>query len=60
MKKLNQLTLLFILTTQLLTAQSVESLKIKKYTQKNAHKIITEFSDFLSLPNVASDPLSQI
>ena len=58
MKKLNQLTLLFILTTQLLTAQSVECLKIKKYTQKNAHKIITEFSDFLSLPNVASDPLS--
>ncbi|UQD56304.1 M20/M25/M40 family metallo-hydrolase [Flavobacterium sp. K5-23] len=58
MKKHSQIILLLVLTTQLLSAQSVESLKIKKYTQKNANEIITEFSEFLRLPNVASDPLS--
>jgi hypothetical protein len=44
------------LTTQLLTAQSVESLKIKKYTKKNANDIITEFSEFLKLPNTTASP----
>ena len=58
MKKLNQITLLLILTTQFLTAQSVESLQIRKYTQKNANDIITEFSEFLKLPNTTVSPSS--
>jgi acetylornithine deacetylase/succinyl-diaminopimelate desuccinylase-like protein len=58
MTKLNIIISLLVLTTQLVSAQSVESLKIKKYTQKNANEIITEFSEFLSLANVASEPLS--
>jgi predicted nucleic acid-binding protein len=45
-----------ILTTQLLTAQS-ESLKNKKkHTKKNANDIITEFSEFLKLPNTTASP----
>jgi hypothetical protein len=37
-------------------AQSVESLKIKD--AKKCNEIITEFANFLSLANVASEPLS--
>ena len=57
MKKYSQIILLIVFTTQLLSAQSAESLKIRKQTQKNAKEIITEFSEFLKLPNVAIDPL---
>jgi uncharacterized membrane protein len=43
-----------ILTTQPLTAQSVESLKNKKTHKKNANDIITEFSEFLNYLITAS------
>jgi acetylornithine deacetylase/succinyl-diaminopimelate desuccinylase-like protein len=58
MKKLNIIISILVLTSQLVGAQSVESLKIKNYTKKNANEIITQFSEFLSLANVASEPLS--
>jgi acetylornithine deacetylase/succinyl-diaminopimelate desuccinylase-like protein len=41
------------------SAQSPEVLKIKKYGTENAGNIIKEFFAFLSLPNVASDPIAQ-
>ncbi|GHB52467.1 peptidase M20 [Persicitalea jodogahamensis] len=36
-------------------AQSAETLSIRNYGSQNADKIIREFSEFLSIPNVASD-----
>ncbi len=41
MKKLNHTVLFLILATQVLSAQSTESLKIRKQTQQNAKVIIT-------------------
>jgi acetylornithine deacetylase/succinyl-diaminopimelate desuccinylase-like protein len=51
--------LLGFLTGQLVSAQSPEVLTIRKYGNKNAGNIIKEFSEFLSLPNVAADPAGQ-
>lgn len=39
--------------------QSAEILTIRKFTTENAGKIISEFSEFLSFPNVAADPTGQ-
>lgn len=58
MKKLNHSVLFLILATQVLSAQSTESLKIRKQTQQNAKVIIREFTDFLKIPNVAANPKS--
>ena len=56
MKKFTPIIVLSILATQLLSAQSSESLKIKKQTQQNAKEIINEFTTFLRIPNVAENP----
>lgn len=48
---------LSFLIGRLVSAQS--SVPIRKYTNQNAGSIISEFSAFLSLPNVASDPDGQ-
>ena len=48
-----------MLTGQLVSAQSPEVLSIRKYCTQNAGSIISEFSDFLALPNVALDPTGQ-
>jgi acetylornithine deacetylase/succinyl-diaminopimelate desuccinylase-like protein len=58
MKKYTIPFLLIFLTAQVVSSQSAETLKIRNFTQKNANKIITEFSAFLSLPNVAAAPAS--
>jgi len=58
MKKFNQIIVLSILAIQLISAQSPESLKIKKQTQQNAKEIINEFTDFLTIPNIAENPVS--
>lgn len=52
-----QYTFLFfsLLICQFLSAQSPEVLAVKKYTQQNAGTIISEFTEFLSVPNVAAD-----
>src|SRR5258705_9743835 len=50
---------LVFLIDQLVSAQSPEILTIRKYGNKNAGNIISEFSAFLSLPNVAADPAGQ-
>jgi len=42
---------------RLVSAQSPEVLTIRKYGHQNAGNIITEFYAFLSLPNVAADPV---
>src|SRR5687768_11225670 len=47
--------LLSFLIAQLVSAQSSEVLLIRKHTTENASSIINEFSEFLSLPNVAAD-----
>ena len=48
--------LLSFLTSQLVSAQTPELLSIRKYGKTNAGKIIREFTEFLSFPNVAADP----
>jgi acetylornithine deacetylase/succinyl-diaminopimelate desuccinylase-like protein len=50
---------LSFLIDQLVSAQSPEVLTIRKYGNKYAGNIINEFSEFLSLPNVAADPAGQ-
>jgi acetylornithine deacetylase/succinyl-diaminopimelate desuccinylase-like protein len=40
---------------QYVSAQSPEVLTVRKYTQQNAGTIISEFTEFLSVPNVAAD-----
>ncbi|MBZ5859565.1 M20/M25/M40 family metallo-hydrolase [Flavihumibacter profundi] len=42
-----------------LYAQSPGTLKIRQYNQQNARNILSEFSEFLALPNVAADPAGQ-
>ena len=58
MKKSNILLILSFLFADTTFAQSPELLSIRKYTQKNAGKLITEYSSFLSLPNLAADPVN--
>lgn len=45
--------ILLFLSTQIGAAQAREILTIRKYTSQNAGTIISEFSNFLTLPNVA-------
>ncbi len=59
MKQFFFLHLLFLLTSHFVSAQSPEVITIRNYGVKNAGKIITEFSQFLSLPNVAADAAGQ-
>ena len=59
MRKFCFTILLTLLIGQFISAQSPGVLKIRKYVNSNAGKIISEFSEFLSLPNVASDPVGQ-
>ncbi len=40
---------------QLALAQSPETLTIRKYEEQHADDVIKEFTNFLSIPNVASD-----
>ncbi|MHC1706134.1 MAG: M20/M25/M40 family metallo-hydrolase [Bacteroidales bacterium] len=46
---------LFVIISQTALPQSPEILTIRKYTHKNTHSILREFSQFLSLPNNAKD-----
>jgi acetylornithine deacetylase/succinyl-diaminopimelate desuccinylase-like protein len=48
--------LMSFLTSQVVSAQSPEGGTIRKYVNKNAGNIISEFSEFLALPNVAANP----
>lgn len=59
MRKCFFFLLLCFLTNQLVCAQSTEVLKIREYGSKNAERIMSEFSTFLSIPNVAADPIGQ-
>ena len=59
MRKCIFFLLLCFLIGQFVSAQSPEVLTIRKYGNKNAGNIINEFSEFLSLPNVAADPAGQ-
>jgi acetylornithine deacetylase/succinyl-diaminopimelate desuccinylase-like protein len=58
MKKSNILLILSFLFADTTFAQTPEILSIRKYTQKNAGKLIAEYSSFLSLPNLAADPVN--
>jgi acetylornithine deacetylase/succinyl-diaminopimelate desuccinylase-like protein len=51
--------LLICLFNQLVSAQSSETLTIRKYSKENAANIIKEFTELLALPNVAADPAGQ-
>jgi len=42
-----------------ISAQSPETLTIRNYVQQNAGALITEFTEFLSIPNVAADTPGQ-
>jgi acetylornithine deacetylase/succinyl-diaminopimelate desuccinylase-like protein len=59
MKKSFLLLLVCFLIELSVFGQSPEAQKIRKYGNENAGKIIGEFSEFLTLPNVASDPIGQ-
>ncbi len=50
------LLLFTLLLNQLVSAQSAEVLTIRKHGAKNADVVMKEFTEFLSLPNVAADP----
>src|SRR5829696_5906753 len=59
MKKKFFLPILSFLISHLGSAQSPAVITIRNYTNKNAGNIINEFTEFLSLPNVAADPAGQ-
>jgi acetylornithine deacetylase/succinyl-diaminopimelate desuccinylase-like protein len=58
MKKPSLLFLISLLIYQAVSAQTPEVLNIRKFSQLNAGKIISEYSEFLALPNVAADPVN--
>ena len=45
----------FLCCTLFLTAQSSGPAKIQAYTESHSGEIVSEFTDFLSIPNVAAD-----
>jgi len=55
----NYFLLLSFLAGQFVSAQSPDVLTIRKYGNNNAGNIIYEFTEFLSLPNVAVDTAGQ-
>lgn len=56
--KVPLLVLLVLLTRTPLAGQSDVQSKVLAYRQQNEHKILKEFVDLLSIPNVASDQLN--
>ncbi len=58
MKKSNYLIILSFIIIQTAFAQSPEVLSIRNYANQNAGKLIAEYSSFLSLPNLAADPVN--
>jgi acetylornithine deacetylase/succinyl-diaminopimelate desuccinylase-like protein len=59
MNKYFLFSLLFFLIGQQASAQSSQTLAIRKYADKNAGEIVKEFTGLLALPNVAADPAGQ-
>ena len=59
MKKLLIIITLLTFEADILFAQSAEVLKIRDYGGKNAGSIINEFSEFLTISNVAADAEGQ-
>lgn len=57
MKKPFLIFLFSLLISQTVSAQSHGILDIKKFTKLNAGKMISEYSEFLALPNVAANPV---
>ncbi len=57
MKKPSLFFLLSLLISQAVSAQSPGVLSIRKFVQLNAGKMISEYSEFLALPNLAADPV---
>ncbi len=55
MKKITFLCFLTLSVVCISLAQSPETLKIRSYGTENADKIVREFSEFLSIPNIARD-----
>ena len=58
MKKSNYLIILSFIIIQTAFAQPPEVLSIRNYANQNAGKLIAEYSSFLSLPNLAADPVN--
>ena len=59
MKQYALLFLVVFFTAEFVSGQSPEVLTIRNYGVKNADNIINEFSEFLSIPNVAADAAGQ-
>jgi acetylornithine deacetylase/succinyl-diaminopimelate desuccinylase-like protein len=57
MRKHSYLLIVSCIIVQFISGQSSEILTIRKYTHQEAGNIILEYSDFLSLPNVAANPV---
>lgn len=57
MKKPFLFFLLSLLISHAVSAQSPGVLNIRKFIQLNAGKMISEYSEFLALPNVAANPV---
>ena len=47
------------LLSGMVEAQSPQTLRIRKYVQQNSGTIIREFTEFLSIPNIAADTAGQ-
>jgi len=58
MKKILNFFLLSLLIIQTVSGQSPEVLSIRKQVLQNAGNIMSEYSTFLSIPNVAADPVN--
>ena len=58
MKKYSFIFLLSFFMGPLVSAQSPDVLTIRKYTNQNAGRIIGEFVNFLSIPNLAKDTVN--
>ncbi|MDN3655961.1 M20/M25/M40 family metallo-hydrolase [Ferruginibacter paludis] len=59
MKKSLLLFVFSLIIQHMISAQSMDVLAIRKYTTNNSGKIISEFAELLSTPNVAANPAGQ-
>jgi acetylornithine deacetylase/succinyl-diaminopimelate desuccinylase-like protein len=59
MRKYSFCFILSVVAAYTAFAQSPDLMGVKNYQNENAGRIISEFVDFLSIPNVAADPVGQ-
>ena len=58
MRKFSPIVFFILLQSHFVLSQTETTLKVRAYCEKNQHRIIKEFSSFLSIPNVAADTIA--